>query len=102
MQKINAIYAPSALSAGQAVKFNVRFEDGTENEVVYTPSDYMLPAYRWPKGLATEINQRIPGLCAGQYTTEKDNNTEATQCLYAAPSPPVTKIIYIQLMVSQQ
>ncbi|OYR21500.1 hypothetical protein [Brucella grignonensis] len=84
-KKINAIYAPSALSAGQAVKFNVRFEDGTENEVVYTPSDYMLPAYRWPKGLATEINQRIPGLCAGQYTTEKDNNTEATQCLYAAP-----------------
>jgi hypothetical protein len=84
-KRAGSISAPSNLKTGQAVRFSVRFEDGSENKIEYTPSEYMLPAHRWPMGLATEINKRIPGLCAGTYNGEKKNITEETQCLYVTP-----------------
>ncbi|WP_429220221.1 hypothetical protein [Aeromonas veronii] len=86
-KKVGAIFASSDLKIGQTVRFHVRFEDGTENEIEYTPNEYMLPAHRWPMGLAIEINKRIPGLCAGIYNGEKNNTTEEAQCLNVEPAP---------------
>lgn len=82
-KKVGSISAPLNLNPRQAIKFSVRFEDGSENEIKYIPSENMRLAHRWPMGLATEINKQIPGLCAGKYIREK--SSKDTQCLYVTP-----------------
>ncbi|WP_413527990.1 hypothetical protein [Rahnella inusitata] len=75
-----------ALQTGQSVKLSVTFEDGTKNEVIYTPaSDYWMAAHRWTKALAIKINSDIPGLCAGQYNGVKNKPTEGTKCSFSQP-----------------
>lgn len=77
----------SKIQLGQSVKLSVTFEDGTHQEVTYTPdSEYRTAGHRWTTELAHKINASIPGLCAGKYAESTEQGTGISQCGAVIPS----------------
>lgn len=75
------------LLPGQSVIFTVMFEDGSHEELVYkAESDYWREAHRWPSALAQEINNTIPGLCAGKYAPVTDGPQAGGKCELTSPT----------------